>query len=129
MNSTERNPIKGRLFLALPDRIDADQLARELDAKGWLCVVAAEERDHGVSRIRDSKPVAVIIDGSRVLDVGIAIAAAVRADSSTRAIPIIFIQTSKAVDLIKTAVPEAIFASRGALDYLLDKLAERPRAS
>ena len=80
MKSPERRSIKGRVYLVLQDRNDADQLARELDAMGWPCAVATEEQDHGVSRIRDAKPVAVIADGS---DLGISTAAAMRADSTT----------------------------------------------
>ena len=121
--------IKGRAFLVVHDRDYADQLAHDLDAKGWSCAVAAEKGDHGVSRIRDSKPTAVIIDASRVTDAGIATAAAMRADPATRAIPIIFIHANKAVDKINAAVPGAIFASRNALDYALHELAKRPSAS
>jgi DNA-binding response OmpR family regulator len=121
--------IKGRAFLVVHNRDYADQLARDLDAKGWSCAVAAEEGDHGVSRIRDSKPTAVIIDASRVTDPGIATAAAMRADPATQARPIIFIPASKAVDQINPAVPGAIFASRDALDFALQELAKRPSAS
>jgi CheY-like chemotaxis protein len=121
--------IKGRVFLVLHDRDDADRLARDLDAKGWSCAVAAEEGDHGISRIRDSKPTAVIIDASRATDAWIATAAAMRADPATRAIPIIFIHASKAVGQINAAVSGAIFASRGALDYALHQLAQRSPAS
>ena len=129
MKATERMLIKGRVFLVLHDGDDADQLARDLDAKGWSCAVAAEQGDRGVSYIRDSKPTAVIIDASRVIDAGIATAAAMRADPTTRAIPIIFIHAHKAVDQINAAVPRAIFASRDALDYALHELAKRPVAS
>ena len=126
MKSPERRSVNGRVYLVLQDRDDADRLAHELDAMGWLCAVAAEEQDHGVSRIRDAKPMAVIADGS---DLGISIAAAMRADSSTRATPIIFIHASKAVDRINAAVPGPIFASRSALDYVLNELVERSSES
>ena len=129
MKVTEHMLIKGRVFLVFQDRDDADQLARDLDAKGWSCAIAAEDGDRGVSLIRDSKPTAVIIDASRAIDAGIATAAAMRADPATRAIPIIFIHASKAVDQIKAAVPGAIFASEGALDYALHQLAQRSPVS
>ncbi len=125
MKSMERTPIKGRLFLVLHDRDGADQLARDLDAKGWSCAVSTAERDHGISRIREAKPVAVIIDASRATDIGISTAAAMRANAATRAIPIIFIHASKAVDRISAAVSDPIFASPDALGYALDELAGR----
>jgi len=128
LKATERMLIKGRVFLVLHERSDADQLARELDAKGWSCAVAAEEGDRGVSHIRDYKPTAVIIDASQVIDAEIATAAAMRADPATREIPIIFIHANKVVDQINAAVPGAIFASRGALDHLLHELAGRAPA-
>jgi CheY-like chemotaxis protein len=119
--------IKGRAFFVVHDRDYADRLARDLDAESWSC--AAEEGDLGVSRIRDCKPTAVIIDASRMTGDGIAVAAAMRANPTTRAIPNIFIQASKAVDQIDAAVPGAIFASRDALDYALHEFAAWPPAS
>lgn len=125
MKTTERTPIKGRLFLVLHDRDGADRLARDLDAKGWSCAVATAERDQGISRIQESKPRAVIIDASRATDIGISTAAAMRANAATRAIPIIFIHARKAVDRIKAAVSDPIFASADALGYALEELAGR----
>ncbi len=121
----ERTPIKGRVFLLLSDPQDADQLARDLDAKGWSCAVECEEYDLVVTRIQDCRPVASIIDVSQAPDRGIAAASAVRSDPATRAVPIVFIGASKVVDQVKAAVPDAIFASRSALDYLLGELAGR----
>ncbi len=121
----ERTPIKGRVFLLLSDPKDADELARDLDAKGWSCAVECEEYDLVVTRIQDCRPVASIIDVSQAPDRGIAAASAVRSDPATRAVPIVFIGASKVVDQVKAAVPDAIFASRSALDYLLGELAGR----
>ncbi len=121
----ERTPIKGRVFLLLSDPQDADQLARDLDAKGWSCAVECEEYDLVVTRIQDCRPVAVIIDVLQAPDRGITIATALRSDRATRAVPIVFIGASKVVDQVKAAVPDAIFASRSALDYLLGELAGR----
>ena len=121
----ERTPIKGRVFLLLSDPQDADQLARDLDAKGWSCAVECEEYDLAVTQIQNCRPVAVIIDVSQAPDRGFAVAAAVRSDPATRAVPIVFIGASRVVDQVKAAVPDAIFASRGALDYLLGELAGR----
>jgi CheY-like chemotaxis protein len=129
MKAIKRMLFKGRAFLVVHDRDDADQLARDLDAQGWSCAIAAYEGDRCVSLIRDSKPTAVIIDASQAIDAGIATAVAMRADPATRAIPIIFIHASKAVDQINAAVPRAIFASRGALDYALRQLAPQSQAS
>ena len=121
----ERTPINGRVFLLLSDPQDADQLARDLDAKGWSCAVECEEYDLVVTRIQDCWPVAAIIDVSQAPDRGIAVAAAVRSNPATRTMPIVFIGASKVVDQVKAAVPDAIFASRTALDYLLGELAGR----
>ena len=122
---SDRTPIKARVFLLLSDRQDAEQLARDLDAKGWSCAVECEEYDLVVTRIQDCRPVASIIDVSQAPDRGIAAASAVRSDPATRAVPIVFIGASKVVDQVKAAVPDAIFASRSALDYLLGELVGR----
>ena len=122
---SDRTPIKGRVFLLLSDRLDADQLARDLDAKGWSCAVECEKYDLAVTKIQNCRPVAVIIDVSQAPDRGITIATALRSDRATRAVPIVFIGASRVVDQVKAAVSDAIFASRGALDYLLGELAGR----
>ncbi len=122
---SDRSPIKGRLFLLLSDRQDADHLARDLDAKGWSCAVECEEHDLVVTQIQDCRPVAAIIDVSKASNRGIAVAAAVRSNPTTHAMPIVFIGASKVLDQVKATVPDAIFASRGALDYLLGELASR----
>ena len=85
----------------------------------------SESYDLVVTRIQDCRPVASIIDVSQAPDRGIAAASAVRSDPATRAVPIVFIGASKVVDQVKAAVPDAIFASRSALDYLLGELAGR----
>lgn len=125
MNETEPTRMNGRVFLLLQNRHDADRLARDLDAKGWSCVVKLEASDPVVAQIRDCPPVAVIIDASQAPDHGISVATAVRSDPATRAVPMVFIGASRVVEQVKAAVPDAIFASRGALDYLLSELAGR----
>ena len=117
--------MNGRVFLLLQNRHDADLLARDLDAKGWSCVVKLEASDPVVAQIRDCRPVAVIIDASHAPDHGISVATAVRFDPATRAVPMVFIGASRVVEQVKAAVPDAIFASRGALDYLLGELTGR----
>ncbi len=109
----------------MQNRRDADRLARELDAKGWSCFVKLDASDPVVAQIRDCQTVAVIIDASQAPDRGISVATAVRSDPATRAVPIVFIGASRVVEQVKAAVPDAIFASRGALDYLLGELAGR----
>ncbi len=122
---SDRTPIKGRVFLLLSDRQDADQLARDLDAKGWSCAIESEQYNRVVTQIQDCRPVAAIIDVSQAPDRGIAVAAAVRSNPATRTMPIVFISASRVVDQVKAAVSDAIFASCGALDYLLGELAGR----
>ena len=118
----QRTPIKGRVLLLLSDRRDADELAQELDAEGWSCVVGCQATDLVVNQIRDCRPVAAIIDVSQAAEPGISVAVAVRADPDTCAVPIVFIGASRVVEQAKAKVPDAIFASRGALDYLLNEL-------
>ena len=118
----QRTPIKGRVLLLLSDRRDADELAQELDAEGWSCMVGRQGNDLVINQIRECRPLAAIIDVSQATESGISVAVAVRADPETCGVTIVFIGASRVVEQIKAKVPDAIFASRGALDYLLDEL-------
>ena len=108
--------------MLLCNRQDADQLAQDLDASGWSSSVGYQESDPVINQIRDCRPVAAIIEVSQATDRGIAVAVAVRADPETCAVPIVFIGASSVVENLKAKVPDAIFASRDALDYLLGEL-------
>ncbi len=109
-------------MLLLPDRHNADDLAQALDAERWSCVVGCQAIDLVVNQIQECRPVAAIIDVSQAAEPGVSVAVAVRADPETCAVPIVFIGASRVVENVKAKVPDAIFASRGALDYLLDEL-------
>ncbi len=120
---SDRSPIRGRVFLLLSDRQDANQLARDLEAKGWSCAVECEQYDFVLTKVGNCRPVAAIIDVSKALDRGIEAAAAIRSAPATHAVPIVFVGANRVVDLVKAAVSDPIFASRNALDYLLGELA------
>ena len=113
------------MFLLLSDRQDADQLARDLDAKGWSCAIGSEQYGRVVTQIQDCRPVAAIIDVSKASERGIGAAAAIRSAPATHTVPIVFIGANRVVDQVKAAVSDPIFASRNALDYLLGELAGR----
>ncbi len=52
--------MKGRVFLLLQNRHDAGRLSRDLDAKGWSCVVKLEGRPVRTANadLRGHRPVA-----------------------------------------------------------------------
>jgi len=89
------------VFLLLSDRQDADQLARDLDAKGWSCAVESEQYGRVVTQIQDCRPVAAIIDVSKASERGIEAAAAIRSAPATQTVPIVFVGANRVVDQVK----------------------------
>jgi DNA-binding response OmpR family regulator len=104
--------MKGRLFLIHWDMAEAEERAGRLRAEGWEVEVEAEDGAAACRRIKEARPVAVVVELTRLPSHGRETADSLRRAKATRAVPILFVG-GRGLALAKTRakVPDAVYTT------------------
>ncbi len=103
--------------------VEASPLVELLRAKGYTVDYAGESANGNFRSLRETPPMAAIIDLSRLPSHGRYVAGAIRGTKSVRHLPIVFVdgETEK-VDKLRREIPDAVFTSRARLVSTLKRV-------
>jgi CheY-like chemotaxis protein len=99
---------------------EASSLVDLLHSKGFVVDYAGESANGNFRSLRETPPIAAIIDLTRLPSHGRYVAAAIRGTKSTRHIPIVFLDgEAEKVERLRGEIPDAVFTSRARLASVL----------